>query len=413
MIFGNLSELLFSSCHWGKKLENVTWEISDSRRMVKMSRDVAFCAILIMGDFQPLELAMLQRVVWSLWARPVPCSALHFCLHPYIHNDDRIRHTSEKHILLYDRSCRGCRQKKSFHRNNRIKLLHKCKNQNKTETELKWWKSSAMLYNVKHTESHILLLMCQKLIIITGCKWCQLSFSSPFPLRLQGETSGRVGLTQKAAFSLKFLYDLDLLSPCSFLHLTSKCVLGRLKETVNIALSTWSWSEGGPPSSKEEHEWYHRRLKLSGKWTVVQLTEQNFALNLSKIRNNLLLRTMLALTLPVVFHRQVKQRDTKMNVGGTVLSISSRGCSQTFEPNNSPTIVAVQYFCTELSIRLWNTLRHLMVKKYFKGFNNVEDWVLFPRSPWRNVAWNKQLYYSPNKARTFSKWKFRTIWTFL
>lgn len=46
------------------------------------------------------------------------------------------------------------------------------------------------------------------------------------------------------------------------------------------------------------------------------------------------------------------------------------------QTNNSSVTDDFQYYCIKLyllEIRLWNTLRHLMVKKYFKGLNNSED----------------------------------------
>lgn len=94
---------------------------------------------LIMEDFQSLELAMTQRGAWSFWAQPVLCSALRFCLHPHIHNDDRTRHASEKRFLLYNRSCHVNVNK----RNHSIAIkksnyyTNAKKNQTKPKTELK------------------------------------------------------------------------------------------------------------------------------------------------------------------------------------------------------------------------------------------------------------------------------------
>lgn len=59
------------------------------------------------------------------------------------------------------------------------------------------------------------------------------------------------------------------------------------------------------------------------------------------------------------------------------------------QSNNSSVTDDFPYYCIKLyllEIRLWNTLRHLMVKKYFEGLNNSGDRVLFPRSPIRNAT---------------------------
>lgn len=83
---------------------------------------------------------------------------------------------------------------------------------------------------------------------------------------------------------------------------------------------------------------------------------------------------------------------------------------------NSSVTDDFQYCCIKLyflEIQLWNTLRHLMVKKYFEGLNNSEDRVLFPRTPERNVAYSNQLCYFQIKHENFQSGSLELFELFL
>lgn len=94
-----------------------------------------------------------------------------------------------------------------------------------------------------------------------------------------------------------------------------------------------------------------------------------------------------------------------MNGWRTVLEIRRRGCSSSMTPSKKRYVTDdFQYYCIKLyvlEIRLQNTLRHLL--KYFKDLNNSEDWVLFPRSSGRNVAYSNQLSCFQMKHENFHR----------
>lgn len=136
-----------------------------------------YCVLYLqVEDFQLLGLPMSPRGVCR--CQTCPDLAHNFCLQPHICNDNRLRQASEKCLLLYDSS----HHMNVHKRNNSIAIpksnyYNKCKNQTRTKPELKWWKSSALLHNVKHTQK---ATFCKTvmLITITGKKWFQV-FLSP------------------------------------------------------------------------------------------------------------------------------------------------------------------------------------------------------------------------------------------
>lgn len=80
--------------------------------------------------------------------------------------------------------------------------------------------------------------------------------------------------------------------------------------------------------------------------------------------------------------------------------------------SNSSVTDDFQYCCIKLYLlekRLWNTLRHLMVKKYFTGLNNSGDLSSFSKISSKVCNFEQPALLLPNKAQQFSKWKFKTI----
>lgn len=133
-------------------------------------------------------------------------SSVHnFCLQPHICNDNRLRQASEKCLLLYDSSCHV-----NVHKGNHSIVIpksnycNKCKNQTKTKPELKWWKSRALLHNVKHTQK----ATSSAKLSCSSPSQERSDFNSffPPPKRKRGELWSEifqsVSLTKKAAFLL-------------------------------------------------------------------------------------------------------------------------------------------------------------------------------------------------------------------
>lgn len=128
---------------------------------------------------------------------------------------------------------------------------------NQKNPELKWWKSSALLHNVKHIQK---ATSSAKLSCASPSQG-KSDFKSFFPPpkkrgKLWSEIFQRVILTKKAAFLL-----------IVFAILFHTCI-GKAKRNYQHYLSNQNycgWSEG-PPSSEVQYKWYHRRLCPSGKW---------------------------------------------------------------------------------------------------------------------------------------------------
>lgn len=129
------------------------WEISDWRQLVKPSGQVLLCFVPPSGGFSALGATDATERCLEMSDMSWLSLAHNFCLQPHICNDNRLRQASEKCLLLYDSSCQV-----NVHKINHSIVIpksnyyNKFKNQTKTKPELKWWKSSTLLHNVKHTQ---------------------------------------------------------------------------------------------------------------------------------------------------------------------------------------------------------------------------------------------------------------------
>lgn len=94
-----------------KKLDNVIWEMSDRRWLVKTSWNVLFCVV----RFQPCELVMPWRCVWRFQAQPG--LAQHFCFQPHSQWWQTAAHFWETPFIVWQQLSHEHRQKKSFHSN--------------------------------------------------------------------------------------------------------------------------------------------------------------------------------------------------------------------------------------------------------------------------------------------------------
>lgn len=168
---------------------------------------------------------------------------------------------SEKCFLLYDSSCHVNVHK----RNHSIAIpksncYKKCKNQTKTKPELKLWKSSTLLHNVKRTQE---VASSAKLSYVHHHHRKEV-ISTLFlpPSKKRGSLKWDISKGQITTNNKKAAFLLIL-----FAILFQTCI-GKAKINHQHYLNNqhyWGWSEG-PPSSKGQYKWYHRRLCPSGKW---------------------------------------------------------------------------------------------------------------------------------------------------
>lgn len=160
------------------------------------------------------------------------------------------------------------------------------------------------------------------LITITGKKWFQV-FLSPSKKKRQ---------TLKWDISKGHINKKSSISSDSFCNLISHMYWKAKRKKLSTLLKQpdyWCCSEG-PPPSKGQYKWYHRKLCPSGKWC--SSLKRIFVLKqISKIRSSLSWWTV-ALKMPTWFvgsqwSFEMEQRYTKKNVWKTILEIRSRGCS--------------------------------------------------------------------------------------
>lgn len=193
---------------------------------------------------------------------------------------------------------------------------------NQNKTRVKMMKSSALLHNVKHTQK----ATCSAKLSCSSPSQEKSDFKSFFPPpkkrgKLWSETFQRVILTKKGSISSD-----------SFCNLISHMYWKVKRKKLSTLLKQpdyWCCSEG-PPPSKGQYKWYHRKLCPSGKWC--SSLKRIFVLKkISKIWSSLSWWTV-ALKMPTWFvgsqwSSGMEQRYTKTNVWKTILEIRSRGCS--------------------------------------------------------------------------------------